>query len=144
MLILHVVISLVAIALGAVFFYGLLVNQRWPLLAGLFLVSNLLTSLSGVVLPADRFMPSHAFVVLCLVSLGLAGYGLYGRGLAGRWRPIYVVGSLFALYLNVVVLGVQSFDKFKSLPPALAGPLQLVALLCFLILGLRLVRRFQA
>lgn len=143
MLILHVAISLVAIALGAVFFYGLLVNQRWPVLASLFLASNVLTSLSGVVLPADRFLPSHTFVVLCLVSLGLAGYGLYGRGLDGRWRRVYVVGSLFALYLNVVVLVVQSFDKFKSLPQGLAGPIQLAALLCFLTLGLRAVRRFQ-
>lgn len=69
----------------------------------------------------------------------LAAYGAYGRGLAGVWRRVYVVGSLLALYLNVVVLLVQSFDKFKALPQALAGPTQVAVLCVFLVLGRRAV-----
>lgn len=143
LLVAHVVISLIAIVLGLVLFYGLLINRSWAPLAAAFLASNVLTSLSGVVLPAQHFLPSHAFVILCIISLALAAYGFYARGLEGRWRRVFVVGSLFALYLNVVVLVVQSFDKIKSLPPILAGPVQLISLIAFLLLGGRALRNFK-
>ncbi len=143
MLVAHVVISLLGVALGLAFFQALLGNRRRPTLVALFLVSNVLTSLSGLPLPADHFLPSHAFVVICLTSLALAGYGLYAKGLAGGWRRVYVVGSLLATYLNVVVLIVQSFDKIPALPGILVAPTQLLALLAFLGLGGRALRNFQ-
>ena len=143
MLIAHVVISLAAIALGLGFFYGLLTNRDWPVLTYLFLAGNVLTSLSGLPLPADRFMPSHAFVILCLIALTLASYGYILKGLTGAWRRVYVVGCLFALYLNVVVLIVQTFARFESLPRPLAGVCQLLALILFVGLGRHAERRFR-
>lgn len=143
MLVAHVVISLLAIVLGLGFFAGLLSNRDWPALTALFLLTNILTSLSGIPLPADRFLPSHAFVILCLIALGLACYGRYVRGLQGSWRRVYVVGSLFALYLNVVVLIVQTFDKIDGLPQPLGGACQLAALVSFLVLGRRALASFS-
>jgi hypothetical protein len=87
--------------------------------------------------------------VSCLV-LAVALYALYGRHLAGAWRWIYVASAATALYLNVLVLIIQSFQKLPALkplaptqsePPFLVA--QLVALIAFLIVGTIAALRFR-
>ena len=52
-----------------------------------------------------------------MVLLGLALYGLYSKHLSGAWRWIYVTTAVASLYLNVLVLIVQSFQKIPALTP---------------------------
>ena len=55
--------------------------------------------------------------IVSLVILAIALLALYGRHLAGAWRWIYVVTAVTALWFNVFVLIVQSFEKVSLLNP---------------------------
>jgi H+/Cl- antiporter ClcA len=85
-----------------------------------------------------------------MVVLAVALAALYVFRVAGAWRWLYVVTALLALYLNVVVLIVQSFQKLallqplaptQSEPPFLVAQLAVLAL--FLVFGFLAVRRFH-
>jgi hypothetical protein len=52
---------------------------------------------------------------LSLVILAIALLALYVYHLAGAWRWIYIATATVALYLNVFVGVVQSFQKIPSL-----------------------------
>ena len=147
---LHVVISLIGIASGFVVLLGMLSASRLPRWTAVFLVTTVLTSATGFLFPFTQVLPSHIVGAISLVVLLLALVALYGKGLAGSWRWIYVIGSVFALYLNVFVLVVQSFLKIPDLnrlaptqtePPFLIAQLLVVGL--FVFLGIPAVRRFH-
>ena len=111
---LHVVISLVGIVAGLVFFAAL-VGGRWlSLVNGLFLVFTILTSVTGFLFP-PRIGPAFVFGIVSLVVLAIALYALYGRKLAGGWRRVFLATALFAQWLNMVVLVVQSYQKIPAL-----------------------------
>lgn len=147
--VLHVLISLVGIGAGGVVFYNMLFgreSQRWT---WLFLVMTILTSVTGFGFPSTKITPGHIFGVLSLVALALAVYGKYSQNLAGGWRPTYILSSLFAQYLNVVVLIVQSFQKVPPLhslaPNGNELPVlvvQMATLAIFIFVGVRTVPRF--
>jgi hypothetical protein len=70
--------------------------------------------------------------------------------LAGSWRWIYVVTAVAALYFNVFVLVVQSFQKVPALnalaPTQTESPFkraQLVVLAVFVVLGALAVKNFH-
>jgi hypothetical protein len=147
----HVVLSLIGIGSGFVVLYGLLKSKRLDSWTALFLVTTLATSASGFLLPADRFLPSHAFGILSLIALGIAVPARYTFRLAGPWRAAYAATAVIALYLNVFVLVAQLFLKVPALnalaptqsePPFLVT--QLVVLVAFLGLGISGTRRFAA
>jgi hypothetical protein len=147
---LHVVISLVAIATGIVVFYGMVAGRRMEGWTALFLLTTVLTSVTGFMFPAVSVGPPFIFGVISLVVLAAAIPARYTFHLIGPWRPIYIVGALIALYLNVVVLIVQSFQKLaflqplaptQSEPPFLA--VQIVVLIAFVVFGWMAVRRFH-
>jgi len=145
----HVVLSLIGIAAGLVVLVGMV---RGKLLSGwtiLFLVSTVLTSLTGFVLPHEHLLPSDIIGVLSLVILTVAVVALYVFRLAGSWRWIYVGAAVLALYLNVFVGVVQAFEKFPVLTqfaPTQSEPAfwvaQLVVLALIGVLGALAVRRF--
>ncbi len=148
--ILHVIISLIAIAAGLVVFYQMLNSQFSPLWTLAFLALTLLTSLTGFMFPITVFTPAIGFGILSLIALALSIYALYSRHLAGAWRWIYVVTALFALYLNVFVLVLQSFQKISALnalaPKGSEPPFaiaQAVVLVAFLYFGYRTVKKFR-
>ncbi len=147
---LHVVISLIAIATGLVVAVGMLSASRLPGWTAVFLVTTVLTSVTGFLFPFTQVLPSHIVGAISLVVLAPVLLALYGKGLAGSWRGVYVTGSILALYLNVFVLVVQSFLKIPALnrlaptgsePPFLLA--QLVVLALFIGLGAQAVRRFR-
>ena len=147
---LHVVISLVGIVTGFVVVFGMLSARRLGTWTAIFLATTILTSVTGFLFPFERVLPSHIFGVISLVVLALARLGLYGYRLAGRWRWIYVVSALVALYLNSFVGVVQAFLKIPpltSLAPTQSEPpfaiAQLVLLAAFIWLGVLAVRRFR-
>jgi hypothetical protein len=67
------------------------------------------------VLPAAKFMPSHAVGVLSLLILALCCYARYGRKMEGAWRTAYVLAAVASLYFNCFVLVVQLFLKVPAL-----------------------------
>jgi hypothetical protein len=147
---LHVILSLIGIVAGIVVALGMLGGKRLPVLTAVFLVTTVLTSVSGFLFPFHQLLPSHVFGIISLIVLVPALAGVYGFGLAGSWRWIYVVTALIALYLNVFVGVVQAFQKLaflqpfaptQSEPPFLVA--QLVVLAIFLLLGFLGVRRFH-
>jgi hypothetical protein len=148
--ILHVLISLVAIATGFVVMYGMLTAQRLDRWTAVFLVTTAATSLTGFGFPVDHFMPSHAIGILSLLVLAVAAFARYGRQMAGIWRPIYVVSTLVGQYFDVFVLVIQSFQKvppLRALAPTQSEPpfavVQLVVLLAFVVVGVMAVIRFR-
>ena len=81
----------------------------------LFLITTILTSLSGFPLPPFGFDPPRAVGVLSLILLLAAVVAYYAFHLAGIWRLIYVGCAVAALYLNVFVLVAQGFLKVPFL-----------------------------
>ncbi|MBA4029918.1 MAG: hypothetical protein C0478_03335 [Planctomyces sp.] len=150
LLVLHVVISLVAIAAGFVIAYGFVCNRRLAGWNAVFLVTTIATSATGFVLPADRFTPAHAFGIISFVALGVALWARYTKSEVGRWRAVYVASALFAFYLNMFVLIVQMFQKLpvlKALAPTQSEPpfaiAQLALLVAFVVMGTLSLRRYH-
>ena len=150
MLQIHVVVSLIAILFGLLVLYGLLSARLSTGWTAIFLVTTILTSLTGFPLAPFGFDPPRAVGVISLVLLAVAAAAYYAFQLAGAWRWIFVGAAVTALYLNVFVLIVQSFMKapfLKALAPTQSEPpfvaTQAVALLAFVALGVCAIRRFR-
>jgi len=148
--IVHVVISLMGIASGIVVLIGMLGSHRIPAWTAFFLLTTVLTSVTGFLFPIRGFTPAIGTGIVSCLVLAVALYALYGRHLAGAWRWIYVASAATALYLNVLVLIIQSFQKLPALKPL--APTQseppflvahLVALIAFLIVGTIAALRFR-
>ena len=112
---LHVIISLIAIAAGLVVMVGLFGSSRMPVMTAIFLLFTMLTSATGFLFPFTQLLPSHMIGILSLVLLAVACIALYAMKLSGPWRGVYVLSALISLYLNVFVLVIQSFLKIPSL-----------------------------
>src|SRR3954447_26352035 len=148
--IIHVIISLIAIAAGFIAVFGMLTGNRMAGWTAIFLVMTVLTSVTGFGFPFDHFLPSHAVGAISLVFLAVALFAVYVKHLVGAWRWIYVVSAIVALWLNVFVLIVQSFMKIsglKALAPTQSEPpfqiAQGAALVLFVILAILAVRKFR-
>jgi hypothetical protein len=146
----HVVLSLVGIFAGLVVAGGLVAGKRLDGWTGVFLVTTVLTNLTGFGFPFVVLMPSHIVGVLSLVVLAIVIVARYWKHLAGPWRGVYVVGAVLALYFNVFVLLVQLFRRLPALivaaptqkePPFLVT--QLVVLGLFIWLGRAAMRGFR-
>jgi hypothetical protein len=138
----HTIISLIGIATGLVVLYGLLTNTRMEGWTAAFLISTVLTSVTGFGFPFTRLLPSHVVGIISLIVLAPAILAYYSFKLAGIWRPVYVVCALIALYLNCFVGVVQAFMKIpalKALAPTQAeGPFltaQFLLLVLFIVGG---------
>jgi hypothetical protein len=126
----HVVLSLVGIVSGLVVAYGFLTALDSAAWTALFLRTTVATSLTGFGFPFEHLLPSHIVGIISLVLLAVAIYARYQALLAGVWRRTYIVCAVIALYLNVFVLVVQSFQKvpaLKALAPTQSEPPFLIA-----------------
>lgn len=146
----HVIISLVGIAAGLVVVGAMLANRPLGTMNLVFLVTTIATSVTGFFFPFKTFGPPHILGVLSLIVLAVALWALYSARLAGAARWIYVVSAVVALYFNVFVGVVQSFDKIApvhALAPTGSGPVfggaQAVVLLLFVVLGYRAAKSFR-
>src|SRR5262245_50438864 len=86
----HTIISLIGIASGLIVMSGMWSANRMPGMTALFLITTILTSVTGFMFPFKAFGPPHAVGVISLVVLVFTLLGLYTYRLAGRWRAIYV------------------------------------------------------
>jgi hypothetical protein len=91
----HVIITLIAIVSGFVAVIGMLGANRLPGWTALFLLTTVLTSMTGFLFPIHGFTPALGVGALSCVLLLLALIGLYGRHLAGAWSWVYVVTPIF-------------------------------------------------
>ncbi len=149
---LHVVISLIAIVAGLIEMFGMLGLHKPGALTAVFLLFTILTSVTGFMFPFNGVTPGIVIGLLSCILLAAACIALYAMHLAGAWRRIYVVTALASLYLNVFVLGVQSFLKIPVLhelapgnPPAGAAfaVVQGIVLVVFVVMTFRIWRRFK-
>lgn len=79
----HVVISLVAIGSGLVVLFGMLRSYRLAGLTVLFLLTTVLTSVTGFMFPISGFTPAVGTGAVSLVVLAVALVALYAKHLSG-------------------------------------------------------------
>jgi hypothetical protein len=146
----HVLISLLGIGSGVAVLFGMFSAKRLNGLTALFLLTTVLTSVTGFGFPFEHLLPSHKVGIISLVVLAIAILARYSFHLVGKWRWIYVVTAMIALYLNVFVLVVQSFEKvpaLKVLAPTQSEPpfliAQLVVMALFIMLTIFAVKKFH-
>src|SRR5712672_2072351 len=146
----HVVLSLLGIVTGLIVMFGLLGGKRLDGWTAIFLLTTVATSVTGFLLPAHHFMPSHGVGIVSMVVLVLAILARYAFHLGGGWRRTYVVNAMIALYLNVFVLIAQAFQKVPSLkamaptgsePPFLVA--QAVCMVVFIALTIGAAIKFR-
>jgi hypothetical protein len=147
---LHVIISLVGIVSGLVVLFGMFGAHRLPGWTALFLLTTILTSVTGFLFPGTTLTPARIFGIISLVILLPTVIGLYVFHLHGLWRWIYTGGAVIALYLNVFVLVVQSFAKIpflQPLAPTQSEPpfliTEAVVLAIFVVFGILALVRFH-
>lgn len=147
---LHVIITLIAIASGLIVVGGMFASHRLPGTTAVFLLTTVLTSVTGFLFPIRGFTPGLGVGIVSCVILAIALYAYYGKYLAGAWRWIYVVTAIAALYFNVVVLIVQSFQKvaaLAALAPTQSDPpfviTQVVVMVIFILIGIFAAVKFR-
>ena len=133
----HVVISLIAIAAGAIARARMLEGRPLDTWNSVFLLFTVLTTVTGFLFPITVFTPAIGVGIVSAVALALALAALHV--------------ALFAFYLNVFVLVVQSFQKIGILngfaPTGSEPPfavVQGIVLLGFILLGFLVLRRFRS
>jgi len=119
----HVAISLIAIASGFVVVFGLIGSYRLPKLTALFWLMTVLTTVTGFMFflaptQAKMITPAAATGIVAAIVFIPGLIALYAKHLDGKWRWIYAIAAVISLYLNVFVLIVQSFGKLKIINPA--------------------------
>jgi hypothetical protein len=147
---LHVVITLVAIGSGLVAVGGMFASNRLPVTSALFLLTTVLTSVTGFLFPIHGFTPALGVGIISCVILAVALFAYYVQRLVGAWRWIYVITAIPALYFNVFVLVVQSFIKvaaLNALAPTQSEPpfaiTQAAVLAIFVLIGIVAAIKFR-
>src|SRR5947209_3873415 len=92
----HVLISLMGIVTGFVVIFGIISSKSSSALTAIFLITTVLTSVSGFGFPVEHILPSHIVGIISLLVLVITIPALYVFKLAGAWRWIYVVGATLA------------------------------------------------
>ena len=113
--IVHVAISLIAIALGVPAILHILQFRNSTKTVFAFFVFTALTTLTGFAFPITRFTPGIAFGLLTILLLVVAWVAIGKVAASWRWQLVYLLSALGVLYLNSVVLIVQSFTKIGVL-----------------------------
>jgi hypothetical protein len=146
----HVILSLAGIGAGLIALFGMIGSRLLPRWTAIFLVTTVLTSLTGFLFPNTTVTPGIAIGIMSMIALLLAIVALYGRGLAGAWRGTYVIAASLALYFNVFILFAQLFAKvpaLKAIAPTQASPVfgitQLVVMAIFIVLATLAFKRFH-
>ena len=146
----HVIISLIAIATGFIAVFQMIANQPLGIWNSIFLWTTIATSVTGFGFPITGITPAIVVGIISLVILAVSLLALYSQRLVGPWRWVYVVTAIVALWFNVFVLIVQSFQKIPSLktlaPTQSEPPFQIAqgaALVLVVVLAILAVRKFR-
>jgi hypothetical protein len=148
--VIHVIISLVGIGSGLIVLFGMFSSKRLDGLTALFLVTTVLTSVTGFFFPFVHVTPGIILGILSLIVLAICIPARYMFHMAGKWRATYVITAVVALYFNCFVLIAQSFQKVPALhalapkgnePPF--GIAQGILLVLFIVAGIRAAKKFH-
>lgn len=146
---LHVIISILQLVVGAIVVAELIAGRRSALTA-LNLVITALTSITGFLFPFHGVTPGIVLGVISILLLAFAAVALYGQHLRGGWRTAYAISAVILLYLDAFVAVVQSFEKIGPLhmqaPTGKEAPfavVQGVVLLGFIVIGYLASSRFR-
>jgi hypothetical protein len=146
----HVIISLIGIASGLIVLFGMFGGKRLNGMTALFLAATVLTSLTGFGFPIEHVTPGIILGVLSLIVLAIAIPARYTFRMSGKWRSIYVIAAVIALYFNCFVLIAQSFLKIPSLhalaPTGHEPPFAIaqgILLVLFIVAGTLAAKRFR-
>jgi hypothetical protein len=148
--IMHVIISLIGIASGLIVLFGFLNTRLLTPWNGLFLLTTVLTSVTGLGFPNTKVTPGIVLAILSLIDLAIALFALYARHLNGGWRRIYAITAMIALYFNCFVLIAQLFEHVLALhalaPTQTEAPFkiaQLLLLILFIICIAAAAKKFR-
>ena len=146
----HVIISLIGIGSGLIVLFGMFGGKRLDGMTALFLATTVLTSLTGLGFPFEHVTPGIILAILSLAVLAIAIPARYSFRMAGKWRAIYVVTAVIALYFNCFVLIAQSFQKVPALhalaPKGNEPPFAIaqgILLVLFIVAGVLAVKKFR-
>jgi hypothetical protein len=146
----HVIISLIGIGSGLIVLFGMFGSKRLDGMTALFLATTALTSLTGLGFPYKHVTPGIILANLSLLVLALTLTARYPFRMAGKWRSIYVVTAVIALYFNCVALVGQSFLKIPVLhalaPTGQEPPFAIaegILLVLFIVAGVQAVKKFH-
>jgi hypothetical protein len=146
----HVIISLIAIATGLIAVLALIGDRLFGGLTAVFLLTTVLTSVTGFLYPFKGMTPGIILGILSMIVLLLAIVALYIGHLSGAWRGTYVISASIALYFNVFVLFAQAFQKvpaLKAIAPTQASPVfgitQVAVMVVFIFITVRAFRAFR-
>ncbi len=146
----HVALSLIGIATGFLVIFQMIGGKPLGGLNAVFLVTTILTSVTGFLFPITKVTPGLVIGTISLVVLAIALFALYSRKLAGGWRTVYVVTAVMAQFFNVLVLIVQSFMKIGVLhamaptgEEAIVKIVQVCALVLCIVLGVVAGKNFK-
>ena len=138
--IIHTLLSLVAIFTGLVVVFGMLTGNRLDGWTRWFLITAVVTTVTGFFFPFRGFTPAIGLGIISLPFLALAIVARYSKQLAGAWRWIYVLTAVISLYFNLFVLVVQLFEKVPALhalaPTQTESPFKLTQLVVLAISAL--------
>jgi hypothetical protein len=148
--IVHTLISLIAIFTGLIVVFGMIGGKRLDGWTKWFLITAVLTTVTGFFFPFHGFTPAIGLGIISLPFLALTIFARCSKQLAGAWRWIYVIGAVISLYFNLFVLVVQLFEKVPALhaiaPTQTESPFkltQLAVLIVSILLGIVAVVRFR-
>lgn len=146
----HVLISVVGIASGLIVVWGLLSSSRMSTLTAVFLLTTLLTNLTGFLFPFKGFTPAIGVGIVGTIVMAVCLAARYLKQMESGWRGVYVVTAVLSLYFNLFVLVVQLFQKVPALnayaPTGSEPPfaiVQALVLLACLVAGFVAFRRFH-
>ena len=151
LLLIHILVCLASLATGFIVLGGWISGRHLRGWTSGFLVSTVLVSITGILLPLTGITPAVVLVILSLIALAVAIFALVGKKKAGSWETVYVIAGLTALYFNFFVLVAQLFQKtpaLRALAPTQSEPpfaiSQLLVLALFITLGISSVKRLKA
>ncbi|HEX3103822.1 MAG TPA: hypothetical protein VHQ22_05200 [Terriglobales bacterium] len=146
----HVIISLIGIGSGLIVLFGMFSGKRLDGMTALFLATTALTSLTGFGFPFEGVTPGIILGILSLIVLAIVIPARYSFRLAGKWRAIYVITAVIALYFNCFALVAQSFLKIPALhalaPKGNEPPFAIaqgILLVLFIVAGTLAVKKFH-
>jgi hypothetical protein len=148
--IVHVVISLIGIGTGLIVLFGMLGGKLLKPWNGIFLVTTVLTSVTGFFFPFTKVTPGIILGILSMIVLAIAIFALYVFHLNGAWRRTYAITALIALYFNIFVLIAQLFAKVPAIhalaPTGTETPFkvaQTLLLILFVVLITAAAKKFR-
>lgn len=147
---LHLLLSVAGIGSGFAVVFGMLHNRHRHGWATVFILTSMLTALTGFLFPLVQLLPSHILGLLSLTVLTLAIFARTTFQLEGLWRATYVIAITSTLCFHCLAAVTQAFAKIPALrnaAPTGSEPLSLfvhaMVLVAFIVVTVLATRRFQ-